>query len=108
MSSPYLIESTWDEHDLFAPRAERWARHVVVRRCDEYDILVDPGLIHDWAEIVKSLQPGRPAAWVVTDRTVWGLHEEEFLAAQGAGDLVKGVFVLEPGEASKSLERWQT
>lgn len=104
---PHLIESTWDDDDVFANGCEQWSTHVRVTRNDEYDIVVEPGVLDRWVESTYSTQPGRPSVWVITDDTVWDLHGSQLMRARGASNVLKGVFQLPPGESSKSLDRWR-
>lgn len=103
----HLIESTWDDNGVFAGTRKRWSTHVGVTRRDEYDIVVESGIVDHWVENSYAIQPGRPSAWVITDETVWNLHGHRLMRAQGAEDALKGVFQLSPGESSKSLDRWR-
>jgi 3-dehydroquinate synthase len=74
---------------------------VIVRHArGAYPVLIEPGMLRDLDRIASERVPGRRLA-LVTDE-----HVAPRLDAWGCPDLGGPRFVLPPGEATKSRERW--
>jgi len=107
MGTQHVVRSTWNDPHALAQSGSEWSRHVTVSRVDDYDIVVRADAIDDWPAALIATQPDQPTAWVVTDETTWKVHGDRVLSAPGASRLVGGVFALQPGEASKSVDGWR-
>ena len=66
-----------------------------------YQVRIGPGLLaRAGAEIAPFLK--RPKAWIITEETVAGLHLAALRAGLAAEGITSEVFVLPPGEGTKS------
>jgi 3-dehydroquinate synthase len=69
-----------------------------------YEVLIGPGLIRDAVTTIERLL-GPVRCGIVTDRHVAALHLAPLEASLAARGRHAGTLVLEPGEATKSMER---
>ena len=69
-----------------------------------YEVLIGPGLLADAAELIAA-RLGAARCGIVTDRNVAARHLAPLEAGLSAAGRHAGTIVLEPGEATKSMER---
>ncbi|MDR1920200.1 MAG: 3-dehydroquinate synthase [Candidatus Adiutrix sp.] len=71
---------------------------------NNYDIMIDEGLLARSGELIAPLVPPRSIVAAAADENVWRLHGESFSASLHKAGLKHRVVIIPPGEGSKSLE----
>ena len=71
----------------------------------EYTIQIGAGLSSALGATLRSLAPSGDCLPIVSDETVWSLHGETLRSSLGAAGFSPAVFLIPPGEESKSLSQ---
>jgi len=69
----------------------------------QYDILIEPGLLGQVASAIRPYTTAGSPVAVVTDENVWGYYGQAFIASLQSAGITARPQVLPPGEQNKSL-----
>ena len=76
---------------------------VKVSRLDDYDVLIEPGILGQVGMQLRDTSPESEQAVVVTDRHVQALYGKLLEESLTGAGFKNGMLVVEPGEPTKSL-----